>query len=56
MAKNSNNHLFGLVPILFAVFLLFAVGMTLLSAMQQTNSTTNASNDQPMITTTPNGK
>lgn len=53
MASNKNQHLFGLVPILFAVFLLFAVGMTLLATMQQTNTTTNASTDQPMITTVP---
>lgn len=54
MANKNNGHLYGLVPILFAVFLIFAVGMTLLASVQKTNTVTNASGgDQPMITTVP---
>lgn len=53
MASGNNKHLFGLVPILFAVFLLFAMGLTILSATQQTNTVTNASEELPMVTTTP---
>lgn len=53
MANSNNNHLFGVTSILFAVFLIFALGMTILSSVQQTNSVTNASGEQPVVTTMP---
>ena len=54
MATNKNNHLFGLVPILFMVFIIFALGMTILSATKQTNTVINASNgEEPLITSSP---
>ena len=54
MAITNNKHLFGLVPILFMVFIIFALGMTILSAIKQTNTVINASPiEEPLITSAP---